>query len=318
MPHELAKINGHASLAYYGPVSWHGLGTRLDAPATSGEAMRAARLDFEVELCPLQTECGLPIPDRRAVVRHDTAMPLGVVGPTYRTVQNAEAFAFLDALVEEGAVRYHTAGALRDGQRVWMLARLPGEMRIGRTDDVSHPFLLLSNSHDGRSALRIHWTTVRVVCANTLQLAARRVQGQGVTIRHRGDIKSRLDEARTLLGIAQERFRTFGDQANRLARRSLNTAEVDSYFEGLFPDRADQKRGRSKAIRQRMTHLFEHGCGQDLPGVRHTTWAAMNAVTEHVDHHRTTRGRDARVKAENRLASAWFGGGAALKRRAFE
>lgn len=318
MAHDLAHVNGHASMAYCGPTPWHGLGTRLHQPATSAEAMAAARLDYEVELCDLTTECGLPVPKRRAVVRRDTAEVLATVGAGYTPVQNREAFAFLDELAGNDEVRYHTAGALGRGEKVWMLAKLPGEIRINRTDDISHPYLLLSNSHDGRSALRIHWTAIRVVCANTLALADQHGRGQGVALRHRGDIRGRLDDTRQILGIAQRRFRTYEEQANRLANRPLNSAELDAYFEGLYPDRPDEQRGRSKAIRSRLTDLFETGRGQDLPGVRHSAWAALNAVTEYVDHHRTTRGRDARTRTEGRLNSAWFGSGAQLKQRAFE
>lgn len=112
---------------------------------------------------------------------------------------------------------------------------MPGEFRINRTDDVSYPFLMLSNTHDGSASLRVFPTLVRTVCANTYQLAHRRGRVQGVSIRHRGDLRGRLDEARDALGLAQRRFQTYHEQANVLARRQLTTTEVDNFFTYLLP-----------------------------------------------------------------------------------
>jgi phage/plasmid-like protein (TIGR03299 family) len=305
-------------MAYVGEAPWHGLGVRLEEPATSAAAMEAAGLDYEIELERLVTPSGVAVPHRFAVVRQDTRQALGTVGRGYRPIQNAEAFDFLDELVGEGAVRFDTAGALGQGERVWMLAQVPGELRVRGTDDVSHKFLLLSNSHDGSSSLRMFFTPVRVVCQNTLTFAHRLGLESGVTISHRGDIRTRLDEARMLLGIAQSRFMQLGSQMDRLAARPLRVGETEEYFRALYPDRHSDERGRAKAIRQRLQLLFEEGRGQDLPGVRHTAWAAVNAVTEYVDHYRPTRAAEASTRRDRRLASAWFGSGAQLKLLAWE
>ncbi|TWT99791.1 hypothetical protein Pla108_07340 [Botrimarina colliarenosi] len=318
MAHDLATTNGRPAIAFTGITPWHGLGTRLAEPANAAEAITAAGLDYAVDLCPLVTECGLPVAKRQAVVRRDTATVLGTVGAGYAPIQNRAAFAFMDELAGEGQIRYHTAGALGLGERVWMLAQLPGELRVKGTDDVTNKFLLLSNSHDGSSSLRVFFTPIRVVCQNTLTFAHRRGRGQGISIVHRGDVRTRINEARQLLGIADRRFQQYGEQINHLAKRSLSSSEVDFYFRALYPDQLDEKRGRSRAIRERLINLFEVGQGQDLPGVRHTAWAAVNAVTEYVDHHRSTRGQAARTVVDRRLTSAWFGSGAVLKRQAWE
>lgn len=174
MTHNLATTNDRTAMMYAGDVPWHGLGTRLAEPATAEEAIREASLDYQVELDRMTTSSGAPIPRRKAVVRRDTGDVLGVVGNAFVPVQNRECFSFLDQVVADGEVCYHTAGALGRGERIWLLAKLPNEIRIKNSDDVTEKYLLLSNSHDGTSALRVFFTPIRVVCQNTLTLAERR------------------------------------------------------------------------------------------------------------------------------------------------
>ena len=55
MPHELATLNGKASMMYAGEAPWHCPGTRLDDPATAAEAITAAGLNHGVTLTSLST-----------------------------------------------------------------------------------------------------------------------------------------------------------------------------------------------------------------------------------------------------------------------
>jgi len=204
MPHELATTNGRPAMAYFGQTPWHRLGTELNEPATAAEAINAAGLDYEVELHPLQTQRWINVPQRKAVVRTDTDDVLGVVGNSYQPIQNHQCFGFLDTVVADGCLRYHTAGALGRGERIWMLAKLPGAIRIKDSDDVTEKFLLLHNSHDGTSALRVFFTPIRVVCANTLAMAERHGHRQGISIAHKGDLQSKIAEAQEILGFARQ------------------------------------------------------------------------------------------------------------------
>jgi phage/plasmid-like protein (TIGR03299 family) len=155
MAHELATANDRIAMMYVGEIPWHGLGMRLDEPATDREAIETAGLNYLAELKDLQTTDGIPIPQRKAVVRSDSQQILGVVGTSYVPVQNHQAFGFLDAVVADGSLRYHTAGALGKGERIWMLAKLPDDIRVKNSDDITEKYLLLSNSHDGSSSLRV-------------------------------------------------------------------------------------------------------------------------------------------------------------------
>jgi phage/plasmid-like protein (TIGR03299 family) len=317
MPHELAETNGKKAMAFFGETPWHGLGTRLDNPATAEEAIAPAGLNYDVALTPITTIDGQPIPDRRAVVRSDSSSVLGVVGKSYQPVQNRQCFGFLDAVVADGRLRYHTAGALGQGERVWMLAKLPDEIRVKNSEDVTEQFLLLSNSHDGSSSLRVFFTPIRVVCANTLGTAERRSRGSGVSIVHKGDLAAKVREAQEILGLAKRFYDDLGERINRLASHRPSRRQLETYYESLYPDRANGQNNRAANIRSRLFELFEHGIGQDMPAIRQTTWAAFNAVTEYVDRHRSTRGRTDFDRRSRRLESAWFGSGSRLKSKAW-
>ena len=318
MPHDIATTNGRPAIAYFGETPWHRLGTRLDQPATAAEAIGAAGLNYRVELQPLQTDQWLDVPQRKAVVRTDTEVVLGVVGNSYQPIQNHQCFGFLDSVVADGQLRYHTAGALGRGERIWMLAKIPGEIRIGDSVDVTEKFLLLSNSHDGTSALRVFFTPIRVVCANTLAMAERRGYRQGVSIHHKGDLEAKIAEAQEILGLAKRFFDDASEKINRLASYYPTREQLDSYFRSLYPDREEGSNARVQKTRSDLFHLFEHGRGQNIPETRLTAWSAFNAVAEHVDYYRSTRGRSQVHRDNTRLKSAWFGSGARLKSDAWQ
>lgn len=323
MAHNLATTDGKTAMFYCGEKPWHGLGTELDGPATAADAIKAAGLDWDVDMAPIQTTAGIEVPMGRAAIRRDTQGVLGLVGTQWTPIQNRECFGFLDGLVDDGGLRYHTAGALGRGERVWMLAKLPGDLRIEGTDDVSEKYLLLSNAHDGRSSLRVFFTPIRVVCQNTLNAAERATQRQGVSIRHTGSVHDKIAEARRVLGFADRFYTRFGEDANRMAKVTLNTAQVRSYFEAVIPGPEDpEKSPRAQKSAQEnwdaLEHLFVNGKGQDLPGVKRTLWAAYNAVTEWVDHKPLKDAGALEDRREARLVSNWFGTGATVKGRAFE
>lgn len=302
---------------YTGDAPWHRLGTRLDQPATASEAMDAAGLGYGVTLKALATTDGTPVPMRKAVIRSDNGAVLGVVGNTYKPVQNKQAFEFLDAVVADGSLRYHTAGAIGQGERIWLLAKLPDTIRVGNTDDLVEKFLLLSNTHDGSTALRVYFTPIRVVCQNTLNLSERRAEGQGIAIMHKGDLFMKIAQAQQVLGLADTFFHNAAERINLLAKHSPTAEQLEGYFNELVPNPEDGSVTRAWGTRERLHELFERGIGHDLPGIRGTTWAAYNAVTEWVDHHRPTRAKTPEARTSRRLQSSWFGSGAALKTRAW-
>lgn len=246
----------------------------------------------------------------------DRREPIAIVGQRYVPIQNASAFAFFDSLIGEGHAVYETAGSLDQGRRIWLLAKLPGDVWVTPEDAVGK-YLLLTNTHDGKSPLRALFTPIRVVCENTLRAALEGGLSSGVSIRHVGDTLEKAKVAQRLLGITLKYFDTFADQAGAFASHSMKTDALAQYFKSLVPDPKDADPSRAVATRQTLVRLFETGKGNDLPTVRGTLWGAVNAVAELVDHERPTRAKAGESQALNRWKSAQFGPGAALKERAW-
>ena len=137
-----------------GPAPWHNLGTELIDLATAAEAIEVAGLDFTVVKKPLkevmESTHSAGKSARWATVRTDTGEVLGIVGGKYEPVQNRDAFTFFDRLVGTNDAIYETAGVLGGGKRIWILAKLPGFIKV-HNQDIVNKYLLLSNSHDGSS-----------------------------------------------------------------------------------------------------------------------------------------------------------------------
>ena len=320
MAHELLIENGRASMFYVDSPPWHGLGTRLAAPPTSREAIEAAGLDWTVAKVPLDGvggTCCDELPGRFALLRedlmgHPDCHVLGIAGPEYVPLQNRRAFDFFDPLVQDGHAWYETAGALGRGERVWIQARLAGDLEIAPGDRVRR-FLLLSNSHDGRSSVQIHLTPIRVVCNNTLIAALS--DGRAIHIRHDLNLADRLEQAKVLLGLVNQRYDEVAELFQRMAATELTREIALKYFEVVFPNGTTPEANRdAQDCRRWALHFYEHGRGTDLPNARGTLWAAYNGVTELIDH-RKARQHDADTTLD-RLDSIWFGRGAAIKERA--
>ena len=316
MSHNLLIQNGKASMFYIDEVPWHGLGTRLDKPATAQEAIQAAQLDWSVIKLPLSAGSKhIPVPDKFAVVRKTSNLVsktdpvLGVVGKDYTPLQNRAAFSFFDPIVGQNAAVYHTAGVLGQGERVWILAKLPGHIRVVG-DDISEKYLLLSNSHDGKSSVQIKFTPVRVVCQNTLTIALS--DGAVCRVAHHADIHSKLKQAHQMLGLINERFDDMEQTFQQMSRVKMDTKRLGEYMATVYPDcKEPDKMELVQRDRSWSEYFFDQGRGNRLPGVGGSLWAAFNGVTEWQDHRQT------RQRQEQRLVSSWFGGAYQTKARAF-
>ncbi len=316
MAHNLLIQNGQASMFYINEVPWHGLGVNLDRPATAQEAIEAAQLDWSVTKLPLFAGSKhIPVPDKFAVVRKTsnvvakTDPVLGVVGKDYTPLQNRDAFKFFDAIVEQDAAIYHTAGALGQGERVWILAKLPGHIRVVG-DDVSEKYLLLSNSHDGRSSVQIKFTPVRVVCQNTLTIALN--DGAVCRVVHHADVHQKLEQAQKMLGLINERFDDMEQTFQQMSRVKMDHNRLSEYLAAVYPDSKEHdKMELIQRDRSWSEYFFDQGKGNRMQGVSGTLWAAFNGVTEWQDH------RKSRRNESQRLVSSWFGGAYQTKARAF-
>jgi phage/plasmid-like protein (TIGR03299 family) len=316
MSDNLLIQNGQASMFYINEVPWHGLGTKLNQPATAQEAIIAANLDWPVIKLPLFAGSKrIPVPEKFAVVRKSSNIVsksdpvLGVVGKDYTPLQNRDAFRFFDPIVGQNAAIYHTAGALGQGERVWILARLPGHIRVVG-DDISEKYLLLSNSHDGKSSVQIKFTPVRVVCQNTLTLALS--DGAVCRVVHHADVRSKLEQAHQMLGLINDRFDGIEQTFQAMSRVKMDSNRLADYLATVYPEaKESDKMELVQRDRSWSEFFFDQGKGNRLPGVAGSLWAAFNGVTEWQDH------RKSRQNENQRLVSSWFGGAYQTKARAY-
>lgn len=300
------------SMFFTGETPWHGLGVQLPEAPTTEAAIRAARLDWRVLTRPCATIDGVPVP-AQATIRESDGRVLGVVGPRYEPLQNQDAFAFFDPFLDAGEATLETAGSLRDGQRIWVLAKLKRDpvVIVPQADDVVLRYLLLSNSHDGTLAVRVGYCPIRVVCANTMAMAHEHAASRLIRVKHRKGVKDTLDDVREAMNLASAEFEATADQLRRLAATPILSEDLRKYVKRVFDvqETGPDSEAAGERLLARVVPLVEQGRGNDVEGVRGTLWAAYNGVTEYLAYE---RGRDAGV----RLDSLWFGAAQRLNQRA--
>ena len=265
---------------------WHGLGTRVEKAPCSADALRLARLDWQVMQEPIYMGMGEIIPGYKANVRDRDRKVLGVVTDRYKIIQNHEAFAFTDALLGRG-VRYETAGSLQEGKKVWLLARLPHEYII--SGERISPYLVFSNTHDGSGAVKVALTPVRVVCANTLNLALDTASRSWSMI-HTGNIKDKIQEAEDTLFMAEKYMDSLGMEFESLRRQKVTDAQLKEYIEVLLPMEKDATPIQSKNILKLRNDLQRrYYDAPDLQKVGNNAYRFINAVSDFATHSKPLR-----------------------------
>jgi phage/plasmid-like protein (TIGR03299 family) len=305
------------TMAYYGEVPWHGLGKQVPKGVTAEQMIRAADLDWEVELLPARGAREINQKgefSRYEVVRvprpntTENEVLLGVVGRRYQPLQNVEAFEFFDPIVGEDKAYFETAGALGEGERIWVMAKMPQAMEIVRGDEC-FKYLLLSNSHSGDGSVIVKFTAMRVVCQNTLMLAMEDGQ-KAYRVRHSKQMQFKLDELAGFLAITQEVFSKAEELFKRLAKVQMTEDRLEHYLGAVFPRSREQKKRGEKPLRWRLLRqVFETQKDLQQPGVRGTLWGAYNAITRFEDYKRPQQ----EEQPGQRLERTWFGGGADTK-----
>lgn len=287
------------NMFYVGETPWHGLGTKIDEAPTSDDAIRLAGLAWDVVPKPIYDELGRELSGYKVNIRETDNKILGVVTDKYKIVQNRDAFAFTDALLGEG-VKYETAGSLASGKRVWMLARLEGTTLCEEEID---PYLVFTNSHDGKGAVRVAITPVRVVCQNTLNLALD-TASRHWSCSHMGDIDGKLEDARYTLASAERYMEALEEEFGELKLKKVTESQVrqmtddllkfefaDLYKKAIksgnviqFKEALRQQKAEEKINRKRADILNIYFDKPDLRGTEHTAFRFINAVSDYATH----------------------------------
>lgn len=268
-------------------VPWHGIGTVTEDVLTAKDAIATAGLDWGVEMRTLFVS--LPggkrssIENRKAVMRDSDQAVLGIVSPNYVPFQNADAFKFVDNLVDSGDAKYQTAGSLRGGQVVFLTMKVPMEMKVDGKD--AHDlYIVLRTSHDGSSAVSVTVTPIRVVCMNTMTMAIKAAKHKW-SMRHVSTLEGRVQEARDTLKLTHGYANAFLDTANTLVDTSISDAVFRDILEDVLPTRP-----RTEDTIQSIMDMYRTS---DKNGYHGTGWGGMNALTEYFEHGRDTRSQEA-------------------------
>ncbi|SFD19048.1 phage/plasmid-like protein TIGR03299 [Cupriavidus sp. OV038] len=309
------------SMAYVNETPWHGLGNQLAANQPLEVWARQAGMNFTIESSEvrfLSGNAGLgaihAFPDQRVLYRSDTKAPLSVVSSRYQVVQPSEVLEFYRDLTEVGGFALETAGVLKDGKKLWALART-GQSGLLKGRDKVEGYLLLATACDGTLATTAQFTSVRVVCNNTLQIALGNGTG-AVKVPHRSQFDAQA--VKRQLGIAVSSWDAFMVRTKALAERKVSDAAAEAFFRRVLTYPATNNGDREgtvvneRAIKAVGQLYAGQGKGADLPSAAGTAWGLVNSITEYVDHHRRARSDD------HRRDAAWFGQGAQLKQKAWE
>src|ERR1051325_5873007 len=211
------------TMAFFGATPWHGLGTPLVEEDLYDwtKACEKSGLNWEAELVPLVTADTQAAVTHRGVRRKTDGRILGVVGPRYCVLQNRDAFKWFQPFLDAKEASLNTAGSLREGSRIWVLAKLNRDPLVIAAGDEVEKFILLSHGHDGSLAVRIGFTPVRVVCANTLAMAHGDDGSKLIRLKHTKDVLENLANVREVMDLANQQFEATAEQYRRLARKSI-------------------------------------------------------------------------------------------------
>jgi len=327
MSHDLT-INEKGETEFFSAVTrgWHNLGQLTDRQLTAEEAIKEARLDWEVEQVPVYHQANgemLEVPDQYCVRRTDNNRVMSVMSKRYQMIQNHETFSFADEIIGAGQAKWDTAGSIAGGRVVFMQVELEGRLFLkSNPDDQTVKKVLFINSHDGSKALMGMITPVRVVCQNTLNAALGQKSNQ-FKIYHRKNFQSKKDEAAKILGLASAFYDDLQTVMDTLAEQQVTKSYVEGFVNALMPSTKDEVSTRTENRRSQITTLFSTGKGNR----GETKWDLFNAVTEYVDHHSNGRVTESRldrsealadIEAESRFERSILGSGATLKNRALE
>ena len=311
MAHEITqRADGFNEMAFVGETPWHGLGQEIDENSSIEEWQKSAGMDWTINSSPIKFDAegnDQLYSGQNVLYRSDTHLPLSVVSNRYKAVQPVEVLEFFRDLIDENGFKINTAGTLRGGKRMWALAETGKFGEVCKGDGVGG-FLLLSTSCDRTLATTARFTTVRVVCNNTLTMAVND-KSNCVSFSHIQQFDH--EKVKEKLGTAVASFGSFMDMAKVLQKQKLRQAQAQQFVADLITPLNQVKDSpieENRAYKKIMALFDSEAKGQELVG--YSKWGMLNAVTEYVDHHNPSRNNDAR------LDSAWFGTGDRLKNRA--
>ena len=336
MAHQLEQM------AYVGETPWHGLGNQLTQDQPIEVWAKQAGMDWRIESSDVsymaQNEKGqsiiMPFEEQRVLYRSDTHAPLSVVSQRFQEVQPSSILEFYRDLTEQSGFELETAGVLKGGKKFWALAKT-GQTAALKGKDVSNGYILLATACDGTLATTAQFTSIRVVCNNTLAIALKGQNSAGV-VKVPHSTKFDAEKVKQQLGISVRAWDEHMYEMKQLTQRKVSQQEARAYFDAVFnnstmsianpeeniiqfyrqvaqnAETQNKAEPNGKAITKALEMFNGQGRGADLSSAKGTAYGLLCSITEFIDHERRA------MSTDHRLDSAWFGAGATLKQRGLE
>ncbi|MGL5142770.1 DUF932 domain-containing protein [Acinetobacter nosocomialis] len=332
------------TMAFVGQTPWHGLGNQLTRNEPIEVWAEQAGMDWRIESSNVsymaKNERGqsiiMPYEEQRVLYRSDTHAPLSVVSQRFQEVQPKEILEFYRDLTEQSGFELETAGVLKGGRKFWALART-GQSAALKGKDVSNGYILLATACDGTLATTAQFTSIRVVCNNTLAIALKGQNSNAGVVKVPHSTKFDAEKIKQQLGISVRGWDEHMYEMKQLSQRKVTQQEAAAYFDAVFNNTTmsttDQEESiiqyylkaasmdkksncksepNGRAMSKAMEMFNGQGRGAELSSAKDTAYGLLCSITEFCDHERRAMSRD------HRLNSAWFGIGATIKQRGLE
>jgi phage/plasmid-like protein (TIGR03299 family) len=302
MAHDLETQNGAVSFASFREPAWHNLGTVFDTEKNTNEMLVAANLNnWNVRLSELTIPSEMTSDKNyQYVVRTNPTDKsqtdvLGIVGERYVPLQNEDLFAFGDNILDGGG-RWETAGSISGGRVVFGSLALERETVLDPNGvaDVVKTYLLINTSHDGSIAIQASITPVRVVCANTLNVALNRTRKkdgvkQSFKIRHTQTAAGKVTVARQALGMANSYMDAFDKMAHAMITKEITAQDFNNIILAAYPKPETDSKGSLKKWENKVDMINDIYTGEYNGMISGNAWGAFNALTERLDWYRSAR-----------------------------
>ena len=329
-------------MAYVGQTPWHGLGNQLSQNQPIEVWAQQAGMDWRIESSDVSYMAKnnrgqriiMPYEEQRVLYRSDTLAPLSVVSQRYQEVQPKEILNFYKDLTEQSGFELETAGVLKGGKKFWALAKT-GQTSALKGKDVSNGYILLATACDGTLATTAQFTSIRVVCNNTLAIALKGQNASAGVVKVPHSTKFDAQKIKQQLGISVRAWEDHMYEMKQLSQRKVTQQEAAAYFDAVFNNtslsqteqddsiiqfyrnvanqvESTKTEPNGRAMSKVMTMFNGHGRGAELSSAKDTAYGLLCSITEFADHERRAMSQD------HRLDSAWFGAGAGLKQRGLE
>lgn len=327
MAHNITATDG---LVLAGKGAWHGLGVVLPERCSAMDALHHAKMDWTVESAPITATMAdgraISCPEHRMLVRSDTGEAFAAVGSKYSTIQWRELAEFVDEITGQSQYAVETAGTILGGRKGWFLLDA-GEV-VAAADDKSKAYYLIGSSHDGSMPVTLGAVGKRVVCNNTFTIALSELGDDTFRVRHTRNAKTRLGSVAALLSGATEAMDGYRNAVRRMAETPIDREQLQAYFSGVWqrvngalvsrPVGQQPSRRENRFVQEVagwMDNFFNdhRQTGQSTSG---TVWAALNSVTQWVNHDRTVREESS--DSSRRTDAVLFGTGAAVSKVAYD